>query len=213
MKKIYQIAIVILILLLLFLFKGFFKETLITSLGGYTKKETDTIVQTRYKIGKIDTLEIFNSYIETKGIKIGETKIITNYVNTTTNKTIKDSLKVHNIKIEDSLLSGNFTIYNKLNGDLEDSYFNYKPKFPKLIRRVDTLTQTITITETLSKEKNLIGGGLGITHINTEIYGSVVASFQLKNNLQFLVEIGKPVVVQNTDRNNNLFSLKVIKQF
>ncbi|WP_299664778.1 hypothetical protein [uncultured Polaribacter sp.] len=220
MKKTTQIALAIALLLLLFLFKDWIRHAIITSLGGYTTKETQTITKTEYRQGIIDTLEIFNHYVTTKGITLNpEPKIVyvTRKVGTQTPITTPkesvpiDSVKQFEVQVKDSLLDGRFTIYNKFNGDLLSSEFSYKPLFPKYLLRVDTLRITTTKTETLTRTRSKFGLGLGF---DTQSRLQILGSYTTKNNWQFVYEFEVPSGISSTTGiQQPVHGIKVLKGF
>ncbi|WP_299672007.1 hypothetical protein [uncultured Polaribacter sp.] len=220
MKKTTQIALAIALLLLLFLFKDWIRNAIITGLGGYTTKETQTITKTEYKQGAIDTLAVFNHYVSTKGITLNpEPKIVyitrtaPNQKNTILPKESVpiDSVKQFEVQVKDSLLDGRFTIYNKFNGDLLSSEFNYKPLFPKYLLRVDTLRIATTQTETLTRIRSKFGLGLGV---DTQSRFQILGSYTTKNNWQFVYEFEIPSgITDPTDIKQPVHGIKVLKGF
>lgn len=218
-----NLLIAIIIILLLFIARHWLKDKIITSLGGYTHKEvvTDTIVD--YKVGKIDTLAIFNHFVKTKGIVLNPKPEIIyrdKYSNPVSEDSgvISDSIKKYNVTIKDSLIDGTFTVFNNFKGDLLDSYLDYKPLFPKYIARTDTIIKTITNTETLSNKRNLLGIGVGYNNLQ---YASLLGSWTTKNKWQIIYEYGKPlnktkqIIEGNTFQleTDDLHSIKIIKHF
>ncbi|WP_299672124.1 hypothetical protein [uncultured Polaribacter sp.] len=220
MKKTTQIALAIALLLLLFLFKDWIRHAIITSLGGYTTKETQVVTKTEYRQGIIDTLEIFNHYVSTKGITLNpKPKIVyvTRKVGTQTPiATPKESIPIDSVKqfevqVKDSLLDGRFTIFNKFNGDLLSSEFNYKPLFPKYLLRVDTLRIATTQTETLTRIRSKFGLGLGF---DTQSRLQILGSYTTKNNWQFVYEFGVPSGISSTTGvQQPVHGVKVLKGF
>lgn len=215
MRKLYQILSIAIILILIYIFQDWLRTFVITSLGGFTKKETVTVVDTKYVKGKIDTLSVFNHYVETKGIILNpepKTKYIT--IRDTIRDTVyQKGVKEFNVKVKDSLIDGNMRIQNFLNGDLHLANFKYKPLFPKYIKRTDTLFVTKIITETLTKERALFGVGVGYdwTQNNIQFLGGYIA----KNNWQGLLEVEIPFTKQliNGIPNDKNISIKIIKNF
>lgn len=193
MKYLYKIGIGILIILLIYIFQDWLKDFIITSLGGYTKKETVTVVDTKYIKGKIDTTAVFNHYVKTNGIILNpEPKIEYITIRDTIRDTIyKKGVKNFNVKVEDTLIKGNIKIQNFLNGDLNFANLKYKPLFPKYITRTDTIKTTKTVTEYLSKERAKFGVGIGsdVGFNNLDLLGS----YTLKNGLQFIFEYSNPI--------------------
>ena len=193
MNKLYKILSIVILLIVIYIFQDWLKGFIITSLGGYTKKETVTVINTKYVQGKIDTTAIFNHYVETKGIILNP-KTKTEYI--TVRDTIRDTIykkgvKNFNVKIKDSLIDGKINIQNFLNGDLNFANFKYKPLFPKYITRTDTIFKTTTVTEYLSKERSKFGIGLGS---DTEFNNlDLLGSFTFKNGLQLIYEYSNPI--------------------
>ena len=66
MKIFYKILIVIVLLILIYVFQNWLRTFVITSLGGFTKKETIIETEVKYIKGKweIDSTAVFNKYIE-----------------------------------------------------------------------------------------------------------------------------------------------------
>ena len=190
MKTLYKILIVIAILILIYVFQNWLRTFVITSLGGFTKKETIIETEVEYIKGKweIDSTAIFKKYIETHGIILNpEPKIIYK----TIYDTIKDTfylnkLKHFEVKFKDSLIDGKMTIKNYFNGNLFSSSFKYKPKFSKYLKRVDTFKTNKIIKKYLSKERAKFGLGLGYdwTRQNIQFLGS----YTFKNDWQIIFE-------------------------
>lgn len=193
MKNIYKLIIVVAILLLLFLLKDWWKDRLIISLGGYTKKTEKITIDTTAI--KRDTVYLDTSKRDIKpviqkiDIDITEYKeLLEKYKKELElvkgKESAKDSIYRYSTKVEDSLINGNITtLIHGRTASLIDQKFNYNPKFPK------TITETITIretkTETLSKERNKFGVGLEASNLETL---GVKAIYLTKNDWVF--EIG-----------------------
>ena len=217
-KKTIIIISSVILLILLYLTKTYFKDTIIVSLGGYTQKETVIKTDTKYIKGKVDTVAVFNNYVTTRGITLNAIpKIIYKYISPV-KKEMVDSVKVFNTTIKDSLLEGNINIVNSFTGDLKDVVFTYKPLFPKYIRSVDTLYINNTITNTLTKNKGLIGIGVGV---NNRQFISVLGSYTTKSKWSIMYEYGKAyddtykLINGETFsfKANDLHSVKIIKHF
>ena len=166
-----------------------FKNPTIRALGGYTEKNTTVEIDTTYLPAKIDTLEVFNAYIETKGIVLNPKPII-KYVFPDNESgegvgTPIDSLKHFNVSVQDSVIDGTISIFNRFNGDLFDAVINYRPLVPKTILRTEYMTITKTVTETLSNDKSRIGFGIGA---NTEKFLSGGVEYITKDNLGIEIE-------------------------
>lgn len=214
-KYIRDAVYITILIVILFLAKDYFKDKIITTLGGYTDKEVKVKIDSTYKVGKLDTIAVFNHYVKTKGINLNpKARVI--YIDKPNNRKqkIKDSLKQFEVKIKDSLLDGTFTINNRFNGDLENSFFNYKPKFPKYITRVDTVFKTKIITETLINKRSKVSFGAGYDLSNQNI--QLLGGYTFKNDLQVLYEYETPL---NNDLINGILpkqkshSVKLIYNF
>lgn len=237
MKKNYQVlGIVAIIIIIIFAFSNSARDIAITSLGGYTDKETVTKITTEYREGITDTIAFFDRYVETKGYEIVEKKIIkkeiikkkitktyTLYDTIRKITTIKDKLFTHKLrhfetKFKDSLIDGVITVSNFLNGELESTSIKYKPLFPKFITRIDTIIKTIKESNTLSNKKSLFGIGAGFN--NYQIL-SLSASYTTKNKWQFIGTLGKSFqdrkeVVNDATlffEQKNLYGFTVLKNF
>lgn len=180
---------------MIYIFQDWLRTFIITSLGGYTKKETITKTEIEYRQGKIDTLAVFNHYVATNGIILNPEPIII-YKTDTIRIKEKDSivntpLKKYEVSVKDSLIDGKITIRNYFNGNLYDARLLYKPLFPKYIKRTDTVYKTKTITEYLSKERAKFGIGFGT---DTELQNlDLLGSYTLKNGMQFIYEYSNPI--------------------
>jgi hypothetical protein len=190
------------------------KDVFIRALGGYTKQTTNVTIDSTFIRGKVDTLAVFNHYVETKGIVLNpepEIKYKYKYLNPITDKEeIIDSTKLYVVGVKDSLIDGNMTIVNKFNGDLATASFRYKPLFPKLIRRVDTLKIKETKTITLSNDRTRIGIGVGVSSLQSI---SVLGSVTTKKGWQFMYEYSKPLDLKLTPISKDIHSFKIIKNF
>lgn len=218
-KNLMYIAI---LLILLYLLTGWFKDKIIVALGGYTTKETVTKTTTKYIKGKVDTLAVFNAYVETKGIILNPKPKIEykyKYKNPVSNDEEEiDSVLPYQIKIKDSLIDGTFHIVNDFKGTLLYSKFNYKPLFPKYLIRVDTIIKTTNIENTLTRDRSLLGIGVGYNNLQ---YPSILGSYTTKKKLQFILEYGKSFEnikeikngQQFTVSPTDLYSIKLIKHF
>lgn len=215
MKKIYQIVIILAILILIYVFQNWLRTFVITTLGGFTKKETVTKIETEFIEGKIDTIAVFNHYVSSKGIILNpEPKIIYETKYDTIRDTIYSTkLKQFEVAVKDSLIDGKITIKNYFNGDLFSADFKYKPLFPKYIKRVDTIFKTTTITETLSTERAKFGVGLGYDWTTQSI--QYLGSYTLKNDWQIVYEYETPLNRQviNGIPNISNSSIKILKNF
>ena len=191
MKTIYKILIGVLIVLLIYIFSDWIRTFIINSLGGYTTKEVVTDTKIKYKQGKIDTIAVFDKYVKTRGINLNpKPKIVIRY-DTIYDTIKKTELKEFEVAFKDSLIDGKMTIRNYFNGNLESAFLNYKPLFPKYIRRTDTIYKTTIITETLSKERAKFGVGVGT---DTEFSNlDLLGSYTLKNGLQVMYEYSNPI--------------------
>lgn len=232
MKYIYQVAIIVILLILAFIFKDWLRGFIITSLGGYTQKETLTEIKTEYIEGKIDTIAFFNHYVETEGYDIVEKKIIKEEVTVqyevfdTIKKTVVviDSiksveLKQFDTKVKDSLIDGVITVKNFFNGDLKSASIKYKPLFPKFLTKTDTIIKRIKETNTLSNE-NRAYFGVGAGFNNYEIL-SLSASYITENRWQFIGTFGKSLqdtkeIINGTPftfEQKDFYGFTVIKNF
>ena len=203
------VKIIIILLLFLMLFNlNFVRKKIISILGGYTDIKTTIVIDTFITKEKIDTLKFINKYIKTKG-KLVHYDTITNYVYiNNNNETITETVKKFNVEIEDSLISGNFLIFNNFKGDLLNSDFTYKPKFPKYIIKEKEKIITKTITNTLTKEENKIGIGF---MLNTENNGFIKINYLTKKDLDFGINIGKSF--NNLNNNKLIIGFSFTKYF
>lgn len=219
-KSLRDILIIVGIIILAIILGKYFKDKIIVGLGGYTTQTTDTIKTVEYVQGKIDTIAVFDHYVETHGIVLEpKTKIV--YITVkdpVLDVEVVDSLKQFTVQVKDSLIDGKMVITNRFNGDLESSIFNYKPLFPKYITRVDTIKSTTTVTKLLSNERSLLGVGAGYNNLQ---YLSILGSYTTKSKWQFIYEYGKSVnstieIVQGVPfelNSSDLHSIKIIKHF
>ena len=220
LKDFKQYVISIALIVLLYILVGYFKDVIIVKLGGYTSQTSETIVTTKIVKGKVDSLEVFNHYVKTKGIILNpKTRIV--YVKSPDNKDteiVMDSLKEFTVTVKDTLIEGAFTVVNNFKGDLISSDFEYKPLFPKYIRRVDTLKVYTNTTIVQSNERSYFGLGVGANNLQ---YISILGSYMTKKKWQFIGEYGKPLsntveVINGAPfefRQDALFSVKIIKHF
>lgn len=224
-NNIKSVIILLALVVFSFIFKNYIREFIVVKVfNGYLKKETVTTTDTKIIIGKIDTVAVFNHYVETKGIILNpkpEIEYIT--IHDTIRDTIyKKGVKNFNVKVKDSLIDGNIKIQNFLNGDLNFANLKYKPLFPKYITRTDTIYKTITTVNYLSKERTKFGFGIGsdIEFNNLDLLGGIT----FKNGLQLMYEYSIPVKdfnvnVPQLDFENltfprtGLHKFKVIKNF
>ncbi len=199
---------------------NFIRETIITSLGGYIKKENVITIDSTFVRGKVDTLEVFNHYVKTQGINLNPKPIVKykyKYLSPDKIEVLVDSVKEFKVSVTDDLIEGTLTVYNKFNGDLVNSYLDYKPLFPKIIRRVDTLKVYERSVTTLSNNKALIGVGAGYSHQ----FLSLLGSYTSKKKWQFIYEYGKPIsntrdIINGVPfefKQDDLHSFKIIKHF
>ena len=222
MKYLKDIVYVIIIIAILIIAKDWIKDKLISSLGGFTDKEVETKVDSTYQEGKIDTIALFNHYVQTQGINLnpkGTIEYRYKYLDPVTDvEMVSDSIKKFDVTVNDSLIDGTFTVFNNFKGDLLNSFFNYKAKFPKYITGTDTVRIGTTTTETLSNKRGLIGIGVGYNNLQ---FPSVLGSYTTKNKWQFIYEYGKPMkeAIQIIDGapfktpKQDLHSLKILKHF
>ena len=194
------LAVCIILLILIFSNKGF----AIRFLGGYTVQNKVISIDSTFVKGNIDTLEIFNHYVENKGIILNPEPTI-KYIYKDNDKKITkiDSVKSFKVAVNDSLITGNIDILNKFNGNLVSANLTYKPLFPKLITRIDTLK--IHTKETILLEnKTKFGLGFGI---NNHLTPSVLGGITFKNDYQVLYEFSHIKDLGNTH------AIKIIKNF
>ncbi len=170
---------------------NFIRETIITSLGGYIQKENIVTIDSTFVRGKIDTLEVFNHYVKTQGIILDQDTVVIPkyiYLNSDKEEVVVDNVKKFEVSVNDSLIDGKMTIYNDSYGNLVNAYLDYKPLFPRVIRRVDTIKIHTQETITLSNKKALIGFGAGYNNLQ---YFSLLGSYTSKKKWQFIYEYGK----------------------
>ena len=216
-RNIIIVAVAIILLLFARELVKYFKDRIIVKLGGYTTQIQKVSIDSTFVKGKIDTVAVFTHYVKTKGIVLNpKTKIV--YLKDPVTKRIGDSLKEFTVSISDSLILGDFTVRNDFTGNLKSSLFNYKPLFPKYISRTDTIRVIKTVTNTLTKDRSLIGGGVGYSNLH---YLSILGSYTTKKHLQVIIEYGKPLnktieIIQGTPLTfltDDLYSIKLIKHF
>jgi len=228
-NKIIRYAIIgVAILLLLFLiFGNWFKPWLITQLGGYTKQETtsriDTIsiVSDTTKIKYAELLIKVDSLLARKEVKNYVYTYPTTVINSDGSKTTvthTDTLPLvysHENPYRDSLIDGKIlTVINPIDCKIIAQSLLYTPKFPQYI--TNTITVKETVTNTLSKEERaLIGIGI---NVNNDNYAGLRAVYQTKNKWQF--QGGYDINTNATknsdiviDRPKGVVSLSLIKLF
>lgn len=217
MKILYKILIVIVLLILIYVFQNWLRTFVITSLGGFTKKETIIETKVEYIKGKweIDSTAVFKKYIETNGIILNlKPKIIYKTIYDTIRDTLySDKLKHFEVKFKDSLIDGKMTIKNYFNGDLFETSFKYKPKFTKYLKRVDTFKSNKIIKKYLSKERAKFGIGIGYDWAKQNI--QFLGSYTFKNDWQIVFEyeqIYSPQLINGVLNTSNK-SIKIINNF
>lgn len=217
-NKLKYILISIGIIVLLLLTKGWWTPKLIIALGGYVNQKEKIVTEIEYRVGDIDTLAVFNKWVESQGITINPEPIIEYIQINNSNTSEPEGTKTFTVHINDSLLDGNFKATNNFKGDLLSAKFNYKPKFPKLIKQVDTVFTTTTITKTLDNKRGMIGIGVGYNSLD---YPSAIISYKTPKELQFMLEYGKPTndikgIINGapfTLEREDLWSFKIVKHF
>ena len=235
-KNIIRFIIIVVILLLVFGgCKNQIKDKIITSLGGYTqvtyKQSVDTL------ISKFDSIYIEYDSVRTYA-ELGEQRLLSNYkLQIDKNKhlsqaltkalskgkivvtnqigvlrdTILDRIYTQSNRISDTLIEGNIVTYiNPLTCEIMSQNFDYKPKFPIIVKEYVTIEKTIE--KTLSNKKTFnIGGGLTVT--NKKDIG-VLGVYQFPNLIQiqggYTWDITKDL---NTVPKNNTLSVSIIKLF
>ena len=217
MKIFYKILIVIVLLILIYVFQNWLRTFVITSLGGFTKKETIIETEVEYIKGKweIDSTAVFNKYIETNGIILNsKPRIIYKNIYDTIRDTIySNKLKHFEVKFKDSLIDGKMIIKNYFNGNLFSSSFKYKPKFTKYLKRVDTFKTNKIIKKYLSKERSKFGIGIGYDWTKQNI--QFLGSYTFKNDWQIIFEyeqIYSPQLINGVLNTSNK-SIKIINNF
>jgi len=99
-----------------------------------------------------------------------------------------DSIFVYNTPFSDSLIEG--TITNKVKGLILSTNFEYTPKFPKYITRVDTLQISDSTTVTIKKNKwALYVGGIASGNA-TSFEFSPTITLKTNKSLQFTAGYG-----------------------
>jgi hypothetical protein len=215
-----MILIGVVLLILIIVLRGWWTKKLIIALGGYVNKEVKVEIDTVRVKGKIDSSAVFTKWVETKGIILNPEPEV-EYIykeNPLKDVTIIDSTYTYKIGINDSILTGIFTIKNNTKGKLLYNDFNYKPKIPYLLTRVDTLKITKTITETLDNFRGKIGIGIGYNNLD---YLSISAGYTTKKGWQVLGEYGKATrdikeVINGVPfklKRDDLLGIKIIKNF
>ena len=217
MKIFYKILIVIVLLILIYVFQNWLRTFVITSLGGFTKKETIIETEVKYIKGKweIDSTAVFNKYIETNGIILNpKPRIIYKKIYDTIRDTLNSNkLKHFEVKFKDSLIDGKMIIKNYFNGNLFSSSFKYKPKFTKYLKRVDTFKSNKIIKKYLSKERSKFGIGIGYDWKKQNI--QFLGSYTFKNDWQIIFEyeqIYSPQLINGVLNTSNR-SIKIINNF
>lgn len=197
------------VLIILFLTKFWFKDKLITALGGYTHQTTTVTIDSTFVKGKIDTLQIFNHYVKTNGIILNpKPKIITNYIykDTSNNRYIEiDSVKKYEVAVKDSLINGTVFVTNDFKGNLINANIEYKPLFPKLLLRTDTIYINKTTARTLENKRGKINLGIGLSTNNSY---EILGGFTFKNNITLMYGLEK-----NFTTNKLSHSSKIVYTF
>jgi hypothetical protein len=188
-KKIIRTGVIVLLLLLLFhLAKDWLRPNIIKLLGGYTKREMTTTIDTLSV--KYDTLYFKYNKLVTNVDVIVKRDTVTNYL-------IKWKVKPQNSgsdapisipvaytsfnPINDTLISGTIkTVIDARNCEIVEQNLEYKPKFPILVKEYITIKETVT--ETLSEEPKVkLGIGADAT-FNKDF--SLFGVYQSKSNWQ-----------------------------
>jgi len=222
-KNFKTVIYIIIIILLIILLKDWWKPKVITLLGGYVHKIERPITVTDTIIGRVDTLEVFARYVHAHGIILNPKPVIIEKQITVpgiTKGELATTLKEYKVAIEDSIIKGTITVSNRLNGDLDNVDFYYKPLVPYLLSRTDTIYKTTTNEITLSNERSKLGIGVGYNNLN---YASGLVSYTTKKGWQVIGEYGKNI--NNTSLKDlqgvhtfftpskDFISLKLIKNF
>lgn len=201
MKNLKDILAMISIIVLILMLGN--KNFTIRLLGGYTVQNKIVTIDSTFVKGKIDTLEVFNHYVETNGVILNPEPIVKYKYRYIKDKKVKiDSTKHFKVAVKDSLIDGSINIINKYNGNLVFADLTYKPLFPKLIKRTDTIK--ISTKETITLNRTKLGLGFGIDNHRIP---SVLGGITFKNDYQLLYEFSNEPILGNTH------SLKVIKNF
>lgn len=217
-KLVVSLIIAVVLLLLLFLVKDTWRGYVIESLGGYTKQEQTTKIDTLPS--KIDTIyypsvpSVLPIYVGVPKIEYKDTII---YKDKVTNKdiiTIRDSTLVYNNVYEDTLIKGSIeTRIDLFDCTIVKQDLRYESK------RNYTIKETIPIKEVITTvvekgNRNKLGVGVTASNIGTIGVGGI---YQLKNNLQFQLNysiLGGNNKIQIGDNTfNNVISIGVYKTF
>lgn len=169
-----------------------FKKPAIRLLGGYTEQKTEIEIDTVVLPSIIDTLEVFNSYVKTKGIILNPKPIIKYVYADKYKEEVIDSTKIFNVSVIDSLINGKFKVTNDFRGNLIDADFTYRPLFPKYIKETKPIIVTKTITETVYNSNNLFGLGVGI---NSELTPSLNIDYITTKNFGYSIDVSKPDLI------------------
>jgi hypothetical protein len=178
------IAIAIIIFLVV-LTKDWFIPKVITGLGGFTKSEMKTTVDTLET--KYNDIYLKYDEIKTKVVTIPDPIYIDNYIYTktpTTNNlsitgksaqkiTVSERVKRYTTSITDTILDGNIeTIISLDSCKIISQSLNYKPKIPYIREKIITIVKN---NETIlsNKERAYIGLGTDV-NLNNQITPQVL---------------------------------------
>lgn len=187
------------------------RETVIPVLGGYLKENVSIKTDTIYLPVKIDTLEVFHSYITTRGIILDPLPVVKYIIKTVDNTPIIiDSTKAFEVVIKDSLIDGKISIINDFTGNLLTSDFTYMPLFPKIIEKRIPYKVTETKTITLDNPRTYYGIGLGGNSLG---YPSVHGSILTKKKMNYTLEYEVKSILNTPDINKGIIGVKITKFF
>jgi len=193
MKNYSNLAFILLGVLLMLLLLFTFKKQSIGLLGGYTELEKTVEIDTVFLPIEIDTLEVFNDYVTTKGIILNPKPII-KYISPDI-KEIKEPIqpdytKTYNVAVKDTLIDGEATVVNDNYGNLLEFDITYKPLFPKYIEKRIPYEVTKTITNTVSNDRLMFGIG---ARVNLESYIGGSINVLDKKKAMFSIDVSKKV--------------------
>jgi hypothetical protein len=207
-----SLLLLLVLYFLIHLGKDWFIPQIIKGLGGYTAKETKTVIDTTSI--RRDTIYLPSKIRKVKVIiKDPTKKVILVKESLTSLDTIKTKkIYEYNLALNDSLIEGNInTTVDLVSGKILTQDLKYYPKFPIIIKEYVNVEKKIT--ETLfDKPRVHIGGGI-IGSANGTLGGVVV--YQTRKKVQF--QVGYSIYVTPTSaiipRDNSVISFSIIKLF
>lgn len=143
--------------------------------------KTVTVSDTTYVKGESDTVFLSDTIIKYKYLTSTITEVIHDTIS-------GDTINKYTTPIEDSLLTA--TITSSVKGELLNTSFSYKPKFPQYITRVDTLQisdSTIVVPQCSKDRWGLLFGGVATGNATSFEFSPTIT---LKNNKSTYFSLG-----------------------